>query len=154
MRKLILILYVFAGALTAWAEDSIPEYHPVLVYPQILKDMKHATVQQDSSITLLMEERHAGIVRGVKEGDGYRVQIYSSSKPQVAKAEALRIEQEVTSKIDVPVYVTYTPPFWKVRLGDFKSMDEAKAFKDQFKELFPNMQAYTYVVRDKIILSK
>ena len=84
------------------------------------------------------------------EIDGYRVQIYSSNRQQVAKSEALELEAKIKDKLDQTVYVLYMPPFWKVRLGDFRTYEEAKQYKKLFVDQFPSVMGDTYIVRDKI----
>jgi len=84
------------------------------------------------------------------EIDGYRVQIYSSNRQQVAKSEALELEAKIKDKLDQTVYVLYMPPFWKVRIGDFRTYEEAKEYKKLFVEQFPSIMGDTYIVRDKI----
>ena len=88
--------------------------------------------------------------RELVERDGYRVQIYSSNQQQTAKAESLDLEARLKDKISQTVYVQYLPPFWKVRLGDFKTYDEAREYKKEFVAQYPDMMGDTYIVRDKI----
>ena len=121
-----------------------------LAYPQILLDMPAVHVEQDTLITLLMEEKIAGFERGEHERAGFRVQIYSSNHPQRGKSEALKLEQRIKQALSVPVYVIYATPSWKVRLGDFRTEAEAAEFRDMFKELFPDLTDYTYIVRDRV----
>ncbi|MBQ7531080.1 MAG: SPOR domain-containing protein [Paludibacteraceae bacterium] len=121
-----------------------------LPYPQILMDMPNVHIEQDSMVTLLMEEKIAGIQRGEQERAGFRVQIYSSNHPQRGKSEALKLEQRVRQELSVPVYVIYATPSWKVRLGDFLTEAEAADFRDAFKQLFPDLADYTYIVRDQV----
>ena len=129
--------------------DSVPQI--VLTYPQILLDMPNVHVEQDSLITLLMEEKIAGVERGETERPGFRVQVYSSNHPQRGKSEALLIEQRIKQAMsNVPVYVIYASPSWKVRLGDFLSEQQAIQLRDIFKGIFPDLADYTYVVRDQV----
>ena len=129
--------------------DSVPPI--VLTYPQILLDMPNVHVEQDSLVTLLMEEKIAGVERGETERPGFRVQVYSSNHPQRGKAEALLIEQRIKQAMsNVPVYVIYATPSWKVRLGDFLSEQQAIQLRDIFKGIFPDLADYTYVVRDQV----
>ena len=79
-----------------------------------------------------------------------RVQVYSSNQQQTAKTEALELEEKLKAKIEQTIYVQYLPPFWKVRLGDFRTYNEAKQYKKEFVEMFPQMMGDTYIVRDKI----
>lgn len=138
---------VDTAALTA-VNDSLASL--VLPYPQILIDMPNVHVEQDSLITLLMEEKIAGIERGEHEVAGFRVQIYSSNHPQRGKSEALQLEQRIKQVLPVPVYVIYASPSWKVRLGDFRTEAEAVEFRDSIKQLFPDLADYTYIVRDQV----
>lgn len=108
-------------------------------------------VIQDSTVSVLLEEAMYG-KKELVEIDGYRVQIYSSNKQQTAKAEALDLETRLKEKIGQPVYVQYQSPFWKVRLGNFRSYDEAKEYKKQFVQQYPDLMRDTYIVRDKILV--
>jgi hypothetical protein len=106
-------------------------------------------VVQDSTVAVLLEQAMHG-ERELVEIDGYRVQIYSSNQQQTAKSEALELETRIKEKVDQTVYVQYLPPFWKVRLGDFRTYEEAKEYKKIFVQAYPNMIGDTYIVRDKI----
>jgi hypothetical protein len=37
-----------------------------------------------------------------------------------------------------------------VRIGDFRTYDEAKEYKKEFVQIFPDLIGDTYIVRDKI----
>jgi hypothetical protein len=104
---------------------------------------------QDSTVAVLLEEAVNG-KRELVEIDGYRVQIYSSNQQQTAKAEALDLETKLKDKIAQTVYVQYLPPFWKVRLGDLRTYEEAREYKKMFVAQYPEMQGDTYIVRGKI----
>ena len=106
-------------------------------------------VLQDSTVGVLLEQAMHG-KREMVEIDGYRVQIYSSNQQQTAKGEALDLESQIKDKVNQTVYVQYLPPFWKVRLGDFRTYEEAKEYKKLFVQQFPEMLGDTYIVRDKI----
>ena len=104
---------------------------------------------QDSTVSVLLDEAVNG-KREIVEIDGYRVQIYSSNQQQTAKAEALELEAKVKERVSQSIYVQYLPPFWKVRIGDFRTYDEAKEYKKEFVQLYPALLGDTYIVRDKI----
>ena len=106
-------------------------------------------VVQDSAMVMLLDEAVNG-KHELVEMDGYRVQIYSSNQQQTAKSEALDLEQKLRDAVNQTIYVQYLPPFWKVRLGDFRTYDEARAYKKQFVALYPQLMGDTYIVRDKI----
>lgn len=121
-----------------------------LSYPLLLLEMQHAEVEQDSMVTLLLEEKIAGVSRGEQERPGFRVQIYSSNHPTRGKTGALTLEQQLSQQISQPIYVLYASPSWKVRIGDFLNEADAVTFRDEFKRLFPELADYTYIVKDMV----
>ena len=110
-------------------------------------------IVQDSTVAVLLEETITG-KKELIEIDGYRVQIFSSNRQQTAKTEALELEEQIKEKVSQTVYVQYVAPFWKVRIGDFRTYDEAKEYKKIFVQQFPQMQGNTYIVRDKILVAE
>ena len=121
----------------------------LIILLSIFDSLPGVQVVQDSAMRVLLDEAVNG-KRELVERDGYRVQIYSSNQQQTAKAEALDLEARLKDKISQTVYVQYLPPFWKVRLGDFKTYDEAREYKKEFVAQYPDMMGDTYIVRDKI----
>lgn len=116
----------------------------------ILDTLPGVQIIQDTTIGVLLDEAKNG-KRELVEIDGYRVQVYSSNQQQTAKSEALDLEEKLLKdKISQTIYVQYLPPFWKVRLGDFRTYDEAREYKKLFVQQYPEMMGDTYIVRDKI----
>ena len=119
----------------------------------ILDAMPNVIVHQDSAITLLLEDKSYNRQRGQRQVSGFRVQVYASNTPQVAKNEALDLHETLSSQVSMAVYVISEPPFWKVRLGDFLTREEAIEYKNQLNVLFPHLQGSTYVVPDQVIVN-
>ena len=117
--------------------------------PNLVDSLTGVELVQDSTVGVLLNAVMRGKLELV-ELDGYRVQVYSSNQQQTAKAEALNLEDKLKDKINQTVYVQYIPPFWKVRIGDFRTYNEAKEYKNEFVELYPKLMGDTYIVRDKI----
>lgn len=114
--------------------------------------MENAIVHQDSTIRQLMIDKQMGIQRGKVEVDGFRVQVYSSNQQQIAKNESLMLQQELEKVLSKTVYTISEPPFWKVRVGDFLTREEAVAYKNELIVQFPELQSSAYIVPDKIII--
>lgn len=162
-QRILIIILLFAG-LTVRAQDTIQAPVDTLVAAAdtlaadsarvilITDVMPNVTIHQDERITALLYEKSVGTAGEQVERDGYRVQIYSSNRQQTAKQEAIRLEKEMQEKLDVSVYVLYTPPFWKVRVGDFATYEDAQDFKSSFIRSFPALQGDTYVVRDQVLM--
>ena len=114
--------------------------------------MEDAIVHQDSTIRQLMIDKQMGIQRGKVEVDGFRVQVYSSNQQKTAKNEALLLQQKLEKSVNKTIYTISEPPFWKVRLGDFQTREEAVVYKNELIVQFPELQGSAYIVPDKIII--
>ena len=162
MKKvLILILLAFSSAL--YAEDSIPAVDTLAVETPaadsvqavtIFDVMPNVVIHQDTLVRQLVLNKVFGRELQDVEVAGFRVQIYSSNNQQTAKVEAIKLEKDMQDKLDVPIYVTYAPPFWKVRIGDFATYEDAQEFKNGFVHEFPELMGDTYVVRDLVTLRR
>ena len=163
MRKFLFILAIYLPTVLIAQNDILPT-DSILVddtvsidsmhITLIMDDMSNAIVHQDSTITQLMMDKVTGRVRGEQIIDGFRVQIYASNHQQVAKNESLMLQQRIEPLLDVPVYAISGPPFWKVRIGNFKTREEANTYKDILLNMFPDMVGSTYVVPDKITITQ
>jgi len=117
----------------------------------------HASVKihQDKRIDqLLSNKRKLNNTQDQSTSNGYRVQVFSSNVQRVAKNDAFRIEKQIRETFpDQTVYVNYSSPFWKVRVGDFISHSQAQTFRSKLIEAFPAMRSEIYIVREQIIIS-
>ncbi len=69
---------------------------------------------------------------------GYRVQIVAldASKPgNKEKAEQFAKEAEARLRNEYKVYIEYIPPYYKVRVGDFISKEEAERMKIRLRNM-------------------
>ena len=163
MKKGILI---FAMACLSWAmgiaQEVVGAIDSVLMDTMVVidtmtvqlitDDMSYAVVHQDSLVERLMRDKRLGYMRGEQLVDGFRVQIYASNVQQRAKQEATELQQRIESQLDMPVYILSEPPFWKVRVGNFHTREEANVYKASLLNLFPELISSTYIVPDKIIV--
>lgn len=163
MRKFLFILAIYLPTVLIAQNDILPtdsilENDTISIDSMhitlIMDEMSNAIVHQDSTITQLMMDKVTGRVRGEQIIDGFRVQIYASNQQQVAKNESLMLQQRIEPLLDVPVYAISEPPFWKVRIGNFKTREEANTYKDILLNMFPDMVGSTYVVPDKITITQ
>ena len=121
----------------------------LVILLSIFDSLPGVQIIQDSTMTVLLDEAVNG-KREMVEIEGFRVQVYSSNQQQTAKGEALDLETRLKNKISQTIYVQYLPPFWKVRIGDFRTYEEAKEYKKLFVQQYPDLMGDTYIVRDKI----
>ena len=117
----------------------------------------HATVKihQDKRVDqLLANKKHLNNAQDQATSNGYRVQVFSSNVQRTAKNEAFKIERQIREVFpDETVYVNYSSPFWKVRVGDFTSQAQAQQFRSKLIEAFPSLRSEAYIVREQIIIS-
>lgn len=74
---------------------------------------------------------------------GYRIQLASES----SSAPARKIRAAFIQKYrEVPAYEIYQQPYFKVRVGDFKTKLEAIKFQKEIISDFPN----SFIVKDEI----
>lgn len=86
-----------------------------------------------------------------KKMAGYRVQVFSDNNARTAKAEARSKAHVIADALpQYPTYVTYTTPYWRLKVGDFKTQEEAEVAATLIKRAFPDMSNEIRVVRDRI----
>ena len=81
---------------------------------------------------------------------GYRVQVlFSSAK----NGRALGQERAKKIALKYPqyrAYMSYVAPRWRLRFGDFKTYEDARALANLIKRSFPQWRADVAIVTDKI----
>lgn len=103
---------------------------------------KNFTVLQDAQISTLLYT-YKEYNRKKEFIDGYRIQItYTDVRDEVYKSKGAMYREFP----DLTSYVEYEQPYYKLRLGDFKTRLEATYFLQQVITLYPG----AFIVRDKI----
>ncbi len=79
---------------------------------------------------------------------GYRIQIFMESGNQ-ALSDCENVEQEFMGKYEgVSTYITFSAPYYRVRVGDFRTRLEAEKFLQKIDRKYPN----AWVIKDEINL--
>lgn len=82
---------------------------------------------------------------------GYRVQVFSDNNQRTSKGEARQKERQLRDAFpDYATYVVYNSPFWRLKVGDFKTQHEAEAAADQIRSRFPSFSREVRVVKDRV----
>ncbi|MDE7473345.1 MAG: SPOR domain-containing protein [Muribaculaceae bacterium] len=82
---------------------------------------------------------------------GYRVQVFSDNNQRTAKGEARSKEMQIKEAFpEYGTYIVYNSPFWRLKVGDFKTQHEAEAAADAIKSRFPSFAREVRVVRDRV----
>lgn len=82
---------------------------------------------------------------------GFRVQVFSDNNHRTAKSEALVKERNIISRFpQINSYLSYKPPFWRLRVGDFRTREEATEMMQQIKKEFPGYAREIIIVQDRV----
>lgn len=126
--------------------------------PRIIESIESGSkvkMMQDARLDKLLNDyivSGGDFSMGPYSGEGYRVQVFSSNAQRTAKDESLNIERRLRDAFpDYGVYRTYSSPFWKVRIGDFRTHIDAQNFREQIIKVFPDLSKETYTVRENRI---
>lgn len=77
---------------------------------------------------------------------GYRIRIYFDNVRQ-SRAISENIASEFAAEYpDIPVYRSYSSPFFKVTVGDFRTKDDAQQFANRLVNRYPSV----FLVREAI----
>ena len=109
-------------------------------------------LHQDSIMESLLVKKEVTEKNNAITAVGYRVQVYSNNNARKAKFEAFELETKLLEKFpDVKCYVSYSAPFWKVRLGDFSNYAEAVVFAQRVKNELPKLANEIIVIKENNI---
>lgn len=82
---------------------------------------------------------------------GYRVQVFSDSKAQSARNAAYSKKRQIEAAFaGHRCYVIYNAPYWRVKVGDFRSRSDAEALAADIRHRFPALARDIRVVRDRV----
>ena len=132
MKKIfVLLLGVMFVASAMAQENGVVVLHHDSIMEALL--VKNEVTEKNNAITAV----------------GYRVQVYSNNNARKAKSEAFELEEKLKEIFpDVKCYVSYSAPFWKVRLGDFSNYAEAVVFSKKVKKELPTLTGEIIVTKE------
>jgi len=160
MKKIAL---PFAVAFLLFSNCLLAQQNADSLKQNIFEKLSSADTNARATVKIHQDKRIEKLVVGKKAGgstsdqktiSGFRVQVFSSNTQRTAKNEAFSKEKLIRTEFpDQAVYVNYTSPFWKVRVGDFKTQTQAQNFRNQLIEAFPTMRSEVYIVREQVLTS-
>jgi len=102
-------------------------------------------VRQDPRITDLLV-RHSQINQRRRGIDGFRLEIFFSSGNK-AREQAERVKNDFNLTFpEIPAYMLFQTPNFKIRIGDFRNKSEALKAKATISSKYPN----AFIVKDMI----
>ncbi|MHA4808765.1 SPOR domain-containing protein [Flavitalea flava] len=114
-------------------------------------DSNQVVVVKDARIDLLihkqMEINEATTRDSRRSMPGFRIQVINSPDRNKVFAVKTKIYQQFP---ELKPYLMYQAPNYKLKVGNFKTQDEAEDYQKQLSRLFPSGM---YVIRDTIEVS-
>jgi hypothetical protein len=104
-------------------------------------------VFKDSRIDLLIQKQVYINSLALRNIPGFRVQVISTMNRNKATEAKARLMQLFP---DYSTYLSYQSPYFRVRIGDFRSRDAAEKLQQELNTYFPNG---VFTVRDIIHIS-
>ena len=112
-------------------------------------------LHQDSVLDMRLS-RNSGTLKVDKDGNiatqGYRIQLFSDNKRNSREEAELRSDVVAQDMPQIPIYVTYLSPFWRLRVGDYRTYEEANTQMQLLKKKFPKYSVEMRIVKDEIVL--
>ncbi len=145
MRLIVSFLFVFSlCAIQAGAQKDCQ----IRLLDRFSHPDSSVFINQDETITELMNKFNR-INCQSKNIPGYRIRIFSGLTPDSReKANEAKAKFYRTFGENLPVYVIYTDPYYKVYVGDFKSRHQLilhlKEIKKDFPGAFPRRTMIQY----------
>lgn len=84
---------------------------------------------------------------------GFKIQVFSGNDQRKSKNEAYNKQSQIKNLFpDIDTVVWFHSPFWRLRVGNFKTQAEAAQAMVELKKAFPSFGKEMYVVKDQITL--
>lgn len=150
------VLTVNASGMGSYSRDeSIVEHiektgNVTVNMPDVLQER----VGRAKTVVEKVEEKPVVASPSGKMG-GYRIQVFSDNNARTAKAEARSRARNVSAKFpEYATYVVFSSPYWRLRVGNFRTQEEANNAAHMLKEAFPAYSREIRVVRDRITVGE
>ena len=154
LKSLFLSLLVVCGVSVAKAQEYTTD---TTIVQSLQRSVQGARVvlHQDSALDVRLS-RNSGTLKVDKDGNiatqGYRIQLFSDNKRDSREEAELRSDVVAQDMPEIPLYVTYLSPFWRLRVGDYRTYEEANVQMQKLKKKFPKYSVEMRIVKDEIVL--
>lgn len=118
----------------------------IIILPIYLQAQDSLKIEMDPMVKMIIDKR-IELNKNKASISGYRVQIFFGS--QRTDANKIRSDFDLLNP-EVPSYLIYQAPNFKVRVGDFRTRLEANKFYQEIVKQYPSV----FIVEDEISLPK
>ncbi len=145
VRIILIFLIVVSASNTAFSQrETVRLEHTGITPSGIAAGDGKVMLEQDADL-LAVVKRHRELNNN--EFPGWRVQIFFGSG-RTAMAQAKNVKEKFVLRYGHKYgsYIVYDNPYFKVRVGNFRTKAEALYFEHKIKRNFPN----SWIVPDKV----
>lgn len=121
MQKLFILVCCLLGSSWAIAQDYTTA------------STGNVSVVKDGRLDVLIKKQIYINTLAIRNQSGFRVQVISTNKRGDASEAKARVMHLFS---DYRTYLDYQAPYFKVRVGDFKTREEAAELRDKLSDLF------------------
>ena len=144
MKRIFALWVVMMFAGLAYAQDVVDTTLVGQSIFNIVENKGSVTVNRSASVDKAFEkyvEENSG-----KKLNGYRIRIFFDNK-QTARMQSEEVEKTFIENFPQhPVYRTYTNPYFKVAVGDFRTRSDAAKVLLEIQKQFPK----AFIIKDVI----
>ena len=142
MKKCLLIWIILISSISIYAQEFYGEEEVSNIHQDARIDSLVALHHKINEYNLAHDE-HDGV-------DGYRIHLFFESGNN-SKSRTINVKNDFLRRYrDVGAYVIYRTPFYRLRVGDFRTRIEAERFLQRVIRRYPS----AYVVKTKIKFPK
>jgi hypothetical protein len=105
----------------------------------------HIEIIQDERIGRLAE-KHRALNERQSDIDGYRIQIFFDSGNNSKKKTNDAMQRFIEKYPDVKAYISFKEPYYRVRVGNFRTLIESEGFLKKIQSDYPN----AFPVKEKV----
>jgi hypothetical protein len=150
MKIHFLIAFLFLFSVTIMAQNG--EKNKKLSVVESIESTSKITINQDENIDKILDDyiNDAKSTDNSFVGGSYRVQVFSSNSQKTAKNESISLEAKLRNTFpEYRIYRIFSSPFWKVRIGDFNTLEDAQEFRNNLIKIYPELRKEAYTIREK-----
>ncbi len=141
MRSLIILLLLMQFSLVGWNQEFSSDSTGVSKI-QIIQDARLVILEENPSelSTKAPTKKRQPSTPSPKKVRGYRIQIYSGNDREYADDIRQKFKY---SYPQIPCYIEFISPYYKVRVGDFATAAEAEKKANYLKRVYTSAYVVT-----------
>ena len=129
----------------------IPFLFSLMIFQTVQAQQGKVEVIADDRIDLLID-KHKYYNRHQPVLEGWRVQIFFDAGAH-SKSKATEVQNRFTTRHQgTEAYLSFKEPYYRVRVGDFRSRIEAEGFLQKIKGEYPNAFAVSEIINPPPII--